>query len=265
MRIGIIGHGYVGKAVQRFWSLRYETIIYDPAYSLTSPIDKIAECGAVSICVPTPSMESGACDTSIVEEVVQKLDNDLIIVHSTVSPGTTQRLLDETNKHIIFCPEYIGESKYHTPPQYVHPTDIEKHEFFVFGGRSEDTSKAVSLYVPIVGPTPFFYQTDATTAEVIKYWENCWGALKVTFANEMYEICKVLGVDYWEAREGWLLDNRTERMHSAVFKDERGFGGKCFPKDVAALVHKAQEYGYTPNMLQQVIETNKKLRGETNE
>jgi UDP-glucose 6-dehydrogenase len=114
----------------------------------------------------------------------------------------------------------------------------------------------VQWFIPIMGPHVFFYQVDAKTAEVVKYWENTWGALKVTFVNEMYEVCKTLGVDYYKAREGWLLDSRIEKMHTAVFAESRGFGGKCYPKDVHALAHESESRGYEPKLIKQVLASN---------
>lgn len=258
-RVAIVGNGYVGQAVRRFFGLKYETVSYDPAYTNGVTWEDVRRCPLAVVCVPTPARENGSCDTSIVEEVVFGLEN-LILIHSTVSPGTTRSLKEHTGNRIVFSPEYIGESSYFTDPRYPHPTDIEKHKFFIFGGDPRDTSECVDWFVPIVGPSPTFYQVDETTAEVIKYWENSWGAMKVTFANEMYEICKALGVDYWSAREGWALDSRVEKMHSAIFHDRRGYGGKCLPKDIAALVEAAKAAGYQPELLEQVIRSNDKFK-----
>lgn len=174
-RVGIVGNGYVGSAVNRFFSLRYETRIHDPKLIESASRWEINQCGLGVVCVPTPEGKDGACDTSIVEEVCEWLETPLILIHSTVSPGTTQRIMFESGKRIVFSPEYIGESAYYTAPEYPHPTDIEKHSFFIFGGDTEDTGECVDWFVPITGPQAFFYQVDATTAELIKYWENCWG------------------------------------------------------------------------------------------
>lgn len=84
--------------------------------------------------------------------------------------------------------------------------------------------------------------------------------MKVTFANEMYEICRALGVDYWKAREGWALDGRVEKMHSAVFKDARGYSGKCLPKDIQALIVSARAAGYEAELLEEIVRSNKKFR-----
>ena len=111
-----------------------------------------------------------------------------------------------------------------------------------------------------MGPVKQYRQTDATTAEIVKYWENTFYALKVTFVNEMYEICKAFGVDFYEARDLWILDPRLNPMHTMVFEHNRGFGGKCFPKDVNALVQASKKAGYSPKLLETMLKVNEKFR-----
>ena len=118
--------------------------------------------------------------------------------------------------------------------------------------------------MPILGPTKIYAQTDSTTAEMIKYMENIWGAFKVSMFNEFYEICKLFKIDYNEARELLLLDDRIERMHTAVFEDSRGWGGKCYPKDVSAIYFHAKKWGYDSWLIKELIRTNKRHRNETN-
>ena len=260
MRIAIIGNGYVGKAMVRFFGLRYETVIQDPAQDRFVRRAQIKDCALAVICVPTPSLSDGRCDTSIVEAAVRECDAPLILIKSTVSPGTTTRLRVKTGKRLVFSPEYIGESRYYTAPEYPHSTDVEKHRFFIFGGVPADTSACVDIFAPIVGPHAFFYQVDETTAEIIKYWENAWGAMKVSFCNEIAMICKQFGVDYWKAREGWTLDSRVEKMHTAVFKDEPGFAGKCFPKDLAAFYMAAKDAGHDSPILESILVANERHR-----
>ena len=261
VQVGIVGYGYVGRAVERFFQLRYATSAYDEPLAHGTR-DEINAADLAVVCVPTPARLDGACDTSIIESVIGWLHTPLVLIKSTIPPGTTRQLQERTDSALVFSPEYIGESRYYTPPEYPHPNDMEKHRFFIFGGEKRWTSRCIDLIAPIVGPHAFFYQTDSTTAEVIKYWENTWGAMKVTFANEMYDICKAFGVDYWEAREGWALDSRTEKMHSAVFVQERGVRGKCLPKDVFALYRAAQKRGHNSALLRYIIEKNQELQKE---
>ncbi len=130
----------------------------------------------------------------------------------------------------------------------------------IIGGRREATKKIVDIFIRVNGPTVRFMRTDAKTAEVIKYTENMWIATKVTFVNEMYDVCEALGVDWQDVREGWLMDTRVERTFTAVFHDKRGFEGKCLPKDTKALAHSSKEAGYEAKFLQDVIDNNNRIR-----
>jgi len=263
-KVAVIGHGYVGQAVKRLMEKRYEVVVYDPKLDidLGGVAAHINEaCGLAIICVPTDPMPDGSCDTRIVESSVKWLKSPLILIKSAIEPGTADRLKAETGKRIVVSPEYIGMGKYYIPPEYMHPTDMEKHPFQIFGGDRKDTSEMIEWFAPIVGPHVFFYQTTAKTAEVIKVWENAWGAMKVTFANEMRKICETLGVDFWEAREGWALDNRVEKMHSAAFAESRGYNSHCYNKDVPALIRCAEKAGYEPKLLKEVVASNARIRG----
>ena len=95
-----------------------------------------------------------------------------------------------------------------------------------------------------------------------KYMENEFYATKVAFCNELYDICESVDVDWNEVRELWLSDPRLHRMHTAVFKDNRGFGGKCLPKDVRALVSIADKNNCNSLLLRGVLSSNKEVRNE---
>ena len=257
--VAVIGaKGFVGSRCVDLFRRRYDVIEHDK--SAPALWEQVQKCELAVIAVPTPSTKDGSCDTSIVEQVIKDLHCPLILCKSTVPPGTTDRLKKEYRKRIVFSPEYMGESKYYTPPKYMHPTDMVQHPFQILGGDKADTSEVIEWLAPIMGPHVFYYQVPAATAEMIKYWENCWGAMKVVFANEMRNVCEAFGVDFWEAREGWGLDNRVEKAHSAAFADSRGFGGKCFPKDLMALVKASEKAGYSPSLLKQILSTNQKVK-----
>jgi nucleotide sugar dehydrogenase len=198
----------------------------------------------------------------MVEESVQKLRTSIILIKSTIEVGTTDKLKAKYKKRIVFSPEYVGESKYWQP--YFN-SNMKEVPMVILGGEQKDTSTIIDLLAPILGPTKFYYQTTAKTAEIVKYMENTFFALKVTFCNEMFSICEKSGVDYWDVREAWLLDPRINRMHTAVFKEDRGFGGKCYPKDVNALVKYAEKSGYEPHLLKEILKSNERFRSLNNE
>ena len=104
----------------------------------------------------------------------------------------------------------------------------------------------------------------ALEAEFVKYFENMWGATKVIFANTLRDICEKAGANWHLVREGWIDDPRVEPMHTAVFKDKRGFSGKCFPKDTTALIAYSKEVlGYDPLVLEAVIKANEDFSNRT--
>lgn len=241
----------------RFFSNHYDVRVYDSNSELSREVplstkDQINECELAVICVPTPSAADGACDLSLVQDTLKWLKTSLVLLKSTVPPGTTDELRRESGKRIVFSPEYCGESSYWTP--YAFHTDIKETPFFTFGGEPRDTSAMIDWFLPVVGPVKQYRQTTALAAETAKYMENSFYALKITFCYEFAMVCKALGVDFNEVRELWLLDPRINPMHTAVFAENiRPFSGKCLPKDLAAIVKRAQEAGYSPELLNEVI------------
>jgi UDPglucose 6-dehydrogenase len=195
---------------------------------------------------------------SIVEKVVNDLETPIIVMKSTVEPGTTDRLIAETGKHIVFSPEFAGESVYWSP--YKFDRDMKELPYYIFGGDNQDCKIVHDLYIQIGGPTKKYFITDAKTAEMVKYVTNCFYAAKITFCNEVKEICDRTGVEWDTVRQLWLNDPRINPMHTAVFEENRGFGGKCFPKDTAALVRFAEKEGYDAEVLRAVRSANKKFR-----
>ncbi|MFA6295571.1 MAG: hypothetical protein WC666_04095 [Candidatus Paceibacterota bacterium] len=262
--VAIVGYGYVGKAVANFFSSHFNILIYDiaqPSISATKEeINKKADLAVIS--VPTPMGKDGSADLSALNETINWLKTPLILIKSTIPPGTTALLSKKHKKSIAFSPEYIGEGNYVVPfwKGYPDPLDMKKHEFVIIGGQKNIISKILPFFKIILGAEAKYFQTDSTTAELVKYLENSFLATKVTFCNEFYNIAKSFGVDYNELRELWLQDGRIGRSHTVVFEDNRGFGGKCLPKDVNALVKAVIKAGYNPKLLKTVLEVNEDIR-----
>jgi UDPglucose 6-dehydrogenase len=248
--VGIVGCGFVGRSLLKLFG---PCEVYDPAQHRT---DKAAinRCRFAFVCVPTPTGPDGECDVSIVEETVWWVESDNIVIRSTVAPGTTDRLRRETGKRIIFQPEYIGET-------VAHPLlDHQAQGFSVLGGPMEDTSHVADLYKGLYHASHRFYFCPALTAELAKYMENAFYATKVTFCNEFFDIARTFGVDYNELREIWLADPRISRDHTFVYPDDRGFGGKCLPKDTRAIIAVCEQEGFTPELLKTVMDVNDRYR-----
>lgn len=261
--IGIVGFGYVGKAMFNLFIKKYKTIFYDPYVDGSCTKEDINKCDMAVICVFTPSSPDGQCDISIVDETVSWI-NTLILIKSTIAPGTTDFLIKKYNKHIVFSPEYIGESDYDTG-RHNFNLDASLINFVTLGGDTQSVKKCADILIPILGPNKKYNQVSAITAELAKYMENCYLATKVVFCYEFDNICKSFGADYNAVRESWLLDPRIESSHTGVFKTNiYPFSGKCLPKDLLAMITASKEMGYDPLFLKEVEKSNFRIGEQRN-
>jgi len=254
-KICICGYGYVG---QGYYKAFPEAIIYDEPKKIGFK-KEVNKCDLAIIAVPTPTLEDGRCDISIVEDVISWVETSLILIKSTIPPGTTDELKKKYNKRICCSPEFIGEGKYYVSPwRYPDPLNPISHTFQIIGGDKKDADEIVGILCEKLGPEKFYYIIDAVEAEIIKYMENAWIATKVSFCQEFYNLCQIFGVSYNKVREGFLLDSRVERMHTSVFPHKRKWDGKCLSKDIDAIIKKAEEKGYSMDLLKQVVANNNK-------
>lgn len=248
MKIGIVGYGNIGQALNKLFN---NAVIYDEPKHIGGR-DEINTCDVAFVCVPTPMAEDGSCDTSIVEEVIAWLNVKVIIIRSTVKIGFTEKMIQKYQKEIVFQPEYFGNT-------VGHPfNDISLPRWLVLGGTIYGRSMAIKAYKTVLSSDVKIYQTDAKTAEMAKYMDNAYLALKVVFCNEMYDLAQSLGVTYDELREVWLADPRIGTSHTFVYEDNRGFGGHCYPKDTQALLNQAEEANVDLSLLRAGVKKNKK-------
>jgi nucleotide sugar dehydrogenase len=251
-RIGVVGFGVVGKAVAEFWTNHgHEVAVFDVAMHGEPERAAVNGCEFAFLCVPTPMGADGTCQTTAIDEVTAWCEAEIMIIRSTVAVGTTEHLRANTGKRIVFQPEFLGETPW---------SHFETHtDAIVLGGEKSDTRPVVKLYQTILGPAAIYRQVPSSMAEMMKYTINCYLASKVAFFNEIYDIAEVADVDFDELRELVLLDDRISATHSMVTK-ERGFGGKCLPKDLSALICTARALGYDPVMLAAVFSSNEMVR-----
>lgn len=254
----IIGYGYVGKSMEKIFP---ESYIYNEGAFKRGAAVRVNEHDVAIVCVPTPEDGDGACNTSIVEYVVKWVKCPYIIIKSTVPPGTTDKLIRKYKKKIVFSPEFVGEGKYWIPEwKYPSATDPSHHPFQVIGGNDKVTRVMYDLFLSAVGPAVRILQTSARNAEAMKYCDNIYGAMKVVWANEMFESLRAMGVDYRAVRELFLNDPRMSEMHTAVYVESRGYGGKCYPKDIKAFIEHSKKHHYEPKFLQSIDENNDRLK-----
>ncbi len=259
--IGIVGHGYVGKAVEFGFKPKNEIFVYDkflPSQNLPEVVEKAK---FIFVCVPTPmDKKCTKRDLSIVESVVKEITDlaqkknrkPVIVIKSTVVPGTTCKLSKKFSwPQMLFNPEFLTEANY--------LFDFINADRIVVGGDSgEVRQKLVDLYRESFPKTTIF-QTDPTTAEMVKYMANAFLATKVTFANEMYDFCQKSGIKYEEVKKMVVADHRIFDSHLDV-TTQRGFGGKCFPKDLVALLGLAQEMEVVMELLEAAWKKNLRIR-----
>jgi UDPglucose 6-dehydrogenase len=249
--VAIVGFGAVGRGMKTLFP---DAVPFDEPLGIGTR-EQVNRCDLAFVCVPTPADAQGRCDTSIVEEVVGWIECPTIVVRSTVPPGTSEVLAERTGKRVVFQPEYgPGETPDHP---FGDPRSIR---WIVLGGRRAWTRPVCDLYQTVFNSDVVIQQTDARTAELAKYMENAFLAMKVAFCNEFYGLAEHIGVDYHELRELWLLDPRIGRSHTWVHPDARGFGGKCLPKDLNALVHFGAEAGEELRLLRAILDSNALVR-----
>jgi UDPglucose 6-dehydrogenase len=244
MIIGIVGYGFVGQGLARVFGYTpdsNEVRIYDkfrPEMSSVKYRAAIQECDLVFVAVPAPEGPGGKCDVSAVGAVVTWVKPP-ICLKSTVPPGTVDRLAKTYGKRLSFSPEYVGETRWH--PWRA----VENDGFVIVGGEESVCDIVIRAYQAHLGPSVRYYITDAKTAELCKYMDNCFLATKVAFVNQFYDLARAYGVNYNELRELWLADERVGRSHTMV-TSEGGFRGRCLPKDIAALMSDARALGGAP-------------------
>ena len=253
MRITIAGYGSIGQFVKQIFGRFHEVLVFDPPKGLGRPED-LNEADFVFVCVPTPSLSGGEYDTSVVEEIVEMANpKQAIVCHSTVAIGTTERLIQTYRKPLVYVPEWAGESSDHPYRQ------IENRLFFILGGYDPALSKVRTLFETVYGEDRRYFAVSPTVAEIVKYMENAFLALKVSFCNEFFDLCRAFGVDYELVRGLLVQDNRIHPGHTTV-TPERGYGGKCLPKDVAAVCSTGRRMGVAMEIMEAVQRANARHR-----
>lgn len=237
------------------------------------PAEALSDADFVFLCVGTPPGLDGSPDLSQLQSAIQSLGPYLragavIINKSTVPVGSgnwTRTILEdalEGNRqpafHVVSNPEFLREGC--ALDDFLYPDRI------VLGGAASDVSRVAELYQPVLdqsfkggkrGLRPSLITTELASAEMIKYAANAFLATKISFANEIAQMCELFGADVREVLPAIGADHRVGK---AFLNAGVGWGGSCFGKDVAALISSGQEYGYTPSMLQATVEINQAQR-----
>ena len=249
MRIGIAGYGYVGKAITECIQDKHEVLINDPVQGHYADLQ---HADAIIVCVSTPRSPAGYCVMDNVYEVVEKAPNNIpILIKSTISLEGWRMLIDTfPAKSLTFSPEFLRAE--------TAIEDFKNTQTVLIGGN--DTQYWSAFFVELLGAISV---TTANAEDLIiaKYARNSYLALKVTYFNQLHDLCKEAGVDFEKVRKYVADDERIGYSHTNVTQ-ERGYGGHCLPKDVDAFLHQAKGYNTELSLLEKAVKYNNKVRNE---
>lgn len=229
----------VGGATKRYFEKKegLEIFTYDKGKNEGSK-DDVNKAEIVFVCVPTPYLKDGnGFDLSYVEETLSWLSGEkVVVIKSTVLPGTTEVLQKKYPQHkLLMNPEFLTEETADQDMMYPDRQIV---------GYTEKSHSVAGDLMQLLPLAPFERIISSTEAELVKYFGNTWFSVKVSFANQMYDLCQALGVDYDRMVEAAAADKRIGRTHLNVWhKGYRGYGGKCLPKDTKALIQLADLKG----------------------
>ena len=292
-KISIIGSGFVGERVGRgLISLGHDVIFYDIVDknlpNFTKDIDYAVENSDVSfICVPTPTSKNGEIDLSYIKEAAKNIGNALasrqdyhvVVIKSTVVPTTTENVVTPVlEKHsgkkvggspkavsvkalqskgffgVCMNPEFLTEIESSWTENKDYKKDFFTEDRIVIGEYDKRSGDVLEeIYKPLNKP---IFRTDLKTAEMIKYASNCVLATKISYWNEVFLICKKLGIDSHRIADIVGLDPRIGKYGTVHGK---AFGGKCLPKDLKAFVSFAEKYR-NARLLKAVEDINEEMR-----
>lgn len=281
--VALIGNGYLGQAYEQVFP---EALVYDEPKGLLRnggegewngaravheiqnggvarelAREMVSACDVAIIAVPTDYSETGELDMSIVEEVVTWCESGTILLKSALQPGTTDKLVEKTGKNIAVSVEFIGEGTYYQPPEkYPDPRDPRKHQLLIVGGEEPARSKAAELLWSRMSPDIRIHLVTALEAEITKMAENTYGAMKVTWANVLRDICDEFGANFIQVHQAWSEDGRVDPMHTRSVSHNRGWNSKCYNKDVRAFAKLSGS-----KLLEGLIEDNERHLGMNEE
>ena len=253
MKIGVVGLGVVGSAIKTgFTELGHDVFCHD--VKLDTSLEDVLETKICYICVPTPSNEDGSCNVSIVESVVEKLSSmsykGLLIIKSTVEPGTTDKLSEKfPNLDLGFVPEFLRE-------RCAISDFIVHHDVCIVGVNTKEHFKLVKKshgYYP-----KEFVLVSPSEAEICKYFSNIYNATLITFANSFYEVCSKMDISYDNVRHAVQKRWNVSGEYLDCNKNFRGFGGVCLPKDTKAMNTFCKVNNIPVDFFDNILKENKK-------
>jgi UDPglucose 6-dehydrogenase len=256
LKIGIIGIGMVGGALKGYFEKNNKNPLLYDKYKKIGSIKEVNRANVIFICVPTPYDKKKGFDLSSVESSIRNISGKkIIIIKSTVLPGVTEKFQKKYPQHkFLFNPEFLTEF---SPDQDMCYPD---RQIVGFTPKSYDVAGDILQLLPLA---PFVRILPATEAEMVKCFGNTWLSTKVIFANQIYDLCKALGINYDQVVECAGADKRIGRSHLEIWHGGfRGYGGKCLPKDIQAFIQFADKHGVDLKLHKTVEKINNQLMKE---
>ena len=272
-KIGIVGNGFVGSAVQYGFSpnvgVDAEVRVYDVNSSKSTHTleETVNKSDFIFLSVPTPANKDGSINIDILDKALNDINevserDNIVLVRSTVIPGTTRELQSKyTQLNLLFNPEFLTERS--------AKFDFINQSRFIVGSSGQSINmmsaeRFTDLIRDRFGDCVAVLETNYETAEMIKYMNNCFFATKISFMNEMHQIAEKSNVNWDDAVAGFVADGRIGHSHLGVpgHDGKFGFGGSCFPKDIQAMIDYAENIGVEPSVLRGTWEKNLQVRPE---
>lgn len=248
MNVCIYGYGFVGKAHYELLKAHHRINIIDPIYPKLATKNFKEDCAI--ICVSTPAHEDGSCNINHVYECINKINKDVpILIKSTISLEGWQHLIESFPNHIInFSPEFLRSSNY--------INDIKSLEYMYLSENQPDFW--ANLFNPYYRDIKFII-AKAEELILVKYFRNAFLATKVSFFNQLFDLCEATGLRYEEVAAGVGFDSRIGMSHTDVTPN-RGFGGHCFPKDTTAIIRTAEKLNVNLSIIKEACDYNVWIR-----
>ena len=239
----IIGYGIVGKNLSEELNKINPDIVdkYKPEFNTIKDIHY--DLGF--ICVDTP-LKDGTLDITEVRNCIDEYDCEIYCIKSTCPVGTVDKLIKETNKRIVFSPEYYGNTNHSKNYTF---------DFTILGGNKKDCNDIIQILLPCYDGRHTFRIVEPKLAELVKFMENSFIATKVGFCSSFYNICKEEALNYSELRELFILDPRVNPSHTFIYEDTPYFDSHCLNKDVPAITNQ-----YNNEFLKEIIKYNDKQK-----
>ncbi len=259
VKAAVIGVGVIGGALaESLEAVGNEVMRHDPAKGM-SCADQLGEAHVCFVCVPTPYDPDGGVDLTLVRAALHAIPEGMpTVIRSTVLPGTTEALQREfPGLPLLHAPEFLTEDRAKQDELYPARKVV---------GCTRKSKRFGDAVLRMMPSAPFELVTDASTAEMIKYFANVFYATSVSYVNQLYDLCESVGVSYDVVRLAAANDPMMSDSHLEVWhKGYRGYAGKCLPKDTRALLKLAERKGIDLGVVAAAQRYNDRLVGNGSE